>query len=81
VAGYSYTAGNATHATLWNGTTAIDLGSPLGGTNSYAYAINASGQVAGLSETAGNATVHATLWNGTTATDLGTLGGGGGHSA
>lgn len=55
------------HATLWNGTTATNLGTPGGG--SFALAINNAGQVAGVQ---GN---HATLWNGTTATDLGTLGG------
>jgi probable HAF family extracellular repeat protein len=42
--------------------------------DSYATAINSSGQVVGYSYTA-QRNVHATLWNGTTATDLGTLGG------
>jgi probable HAF family extracellular repeat protein len=57
------------------GITATDLGT-LGGNYSKAYAINASGQVAGYSKTTGGDPVyHATLWNGTTATDLGTLGG------
>ena len=46
----------------------------LGGTASYANAINASGQIVGYSWTV-DRTVHATMWNGTTATDLGALGG------
>ena len=72
--GGSYTSNEPTHAVVWNGTITTDLGT-LGGTQSYAYAINASGQVAGKSYTAGNAATHAVVWNGTTATDLGTLGG------
>ena len=56
-----------TRATLWNGTTATDLSE---GKESFAYAINDVGQVAGVQGS------HATLWNGTTATDLGTLSGG-----
>lgn len=48
-----------------------DLGT-LGGTSSYANAINASGQIVGYSWTV-DRTVHATLWNGSTAIDLGAL--------
>lgn len=68
VVGESGISGNAaTHATLWNGATATDLGT-LGG-NSSAYSINNVGQVVGTSDIAGGAT----LWNGTTATALGAL--------
>ncbi|MDD2760372.1 MAG: hypothetical protein PHH11_08760 [Methylomonas sp.] len=85
VVGWSQTSDNAaSHAALWQidpalwqgGTSAIDLGT-LGGTNSYAEAINASGQVVGWSGIYGNAGVHAALWQpgSTTPTDLGTLGG------
>jgi probable HAF family extracellular repeat protein len=45
----------------------IDLGT-LGGTYSYGYGINASGQIAGTASTGGNAADG-------TMTDLGTLGG------
>ena len=41
------------HATLWNGTTATDLGT-LGGSYSVGRGINASGQVVGYSYTAGD---------------------------
>lgn len=51
----------------------IPLGT-LGGTQSGAYGINASGQVVGWSLTAGDVAVHATLWSSGVITDLGTLG-------
>ena len=73
VIGASYFTPVLTHATLWNGTTATDLGT-LGGTSSLAWAVNASGQVVGEHSFA-DSTTRAVLWNGTTATDLGTLGG------
>lgn len=47
----------------------------LGGTTSRPVAINASGQVVGLSYLVGDASYRATLWSGGTITDLGTLGG------
>lgn len=61
---------NLYHAVLWNGTTPTDLGT-LGGSNSSALAINASGQIVGWSNTSGNFHQHATLWDGATITDLG----------
>jgi probable HAF family extracellular repeat protein len=67
LSGFSLAA-NATAYTF------TDLGT-LGGTNSTANAINASGQVVGYANTTGDTAYHATLWNGTNATDLGTLGG------
>ena len=54
--------------------TITDLGT-LGGSISYAYGINDSGQVAGWSYLAGNSAWHAFLYDGTVMKDLGTLGG------
>lgn len=51
-----------------------DLGT-LGGTISYATAINASGQIAGYAFLADDINHHATLWNSNAISDLGTLGG------
>ena len=51
-----------------------DLGT-LGGTSSFAWGINDSGQVVGWSYTAENAATHAVLWQNGTMTDLGALGG------
>jgi len=71
VAGLSYVTGDATqHAFLWTPTTPngvsgamIDLGT-LGGTySSYAYGVNASGQVVGGSFTTGNAARHAFIYS------------------
>src|ERR671930_852533 len=55
--------------------TAIDLGT-LGGSTSYGYAVNDSGQVVGYSYTAGDAEYHAFSWTHAGGmVDLGTLGG------
>ena len=50
----------------------LDLGT-LGGTFSQGLAINASGQVTGISDTADDGAVHAFLWDGTTMQDLNAL--------
>ena len=57
-----------------------DLGT-LGGTNSYAHSINASGQIVGESNITDSSLSHAVVWNSGTPTDLGTLGGAGTESA
>jgi probable HAF family extracellular repeat protein len=68
VVGFSYVEGNR-HATLWNGTTATDLGLLAGsGTQSEAWAINEQGKVAGFTFLEGN--TQAATWNGTTVTWL-----------
>ncbi len=58
------------HATLWDSSRSIDLGTLPGGTNSAAYAINDHGQIVGFSSTNSNIVYHATLWEGSTAIDL-----------
>jgi probable HAF family extracellular repeat protein len=76
VAGYTLTGppNDASRATVWAGSTATSLGTFSGGGDSYAFAINNAGLVAGSTYTTGN-TPHATLWNGTTITNLGALSG------
>jgi probable HAF family extracellular repeat protein len=72
VAGYSYTANNSMHATLWNGTTATDLGT-LGGDVSSAWAINNAGHVVGWAadQSYNDSYIpRAVLWKGTNAIDL-----------
>ena len=54
------------------GSSADDAGT-LGGANSWAYAINRSGQMVGASELPGTTSTHAVLWNGTTPEDLGVV--------
>jgi probable HAF family extracellular repeat protein len=51
IVGWSSNASEQTHAALWNNYTSVpqDLGTLPGGTISYAYSINSSGQVAGFS--------------------------------
>lgn len=67
--GYS----TAVHALLWQAGSTIDLGN-LGGTmDNAATAINAAGQIVGVSDLAGNATFHAFLWENGMMSDLGTL--------
>jgi probable HAF family extracellular repeat protein len=64
------------HAILWQSgsRTATDLGNLGGSTNNVAFAINAQGQIVGISALSGNATVHGFLWeNGGPMQDLGTL--------
>jgi probable HAF family extracellular repeat protein len=61
------------HAFIWADGRMTDLGT-LGGANSAAAAIAASGQIVGWAETASGAQ-HAALWDHGSATDLGTLGG------
>jgi probable HAF family extracellular repeat protein len=81
VVGTSKTTGDANfHAYLWTPTTPngvngtmIDLGT-LGGGQSGADGVNASGQVTGYSFTTGNVDFHAFLYDGAMH-DLGTLGG------
>jgi probable HAF family extracellular repeat protein len=87
--GESFTTSDAaTHAFLWKPTTPggasgtmYDL-LTLGGTNSYAYGINATGQVTGASDKTGDSKTHTFLWkpstpNGASGTmyNLGSLGG------
>jgi probable HAF family extracellular repeat protein len=51
IVGWSSTASEQTHAALWSNYTSLpqDLGTLPGGTISYAYGINSSGQVVGFS--------------------------------
>src|SRR6476659_3615711 len=89
VAGESFTTDDAaSRAFLWKPTTPggasgtmYNLGT-LGGTNSYGYGINTSGEVIGASDKTGDSKTHTFLWkpappNGTSGTmyHLGSLGG------
>jgi len=61
-----------THAVMWRGDVATDLGT-LGGGRSAAHRINERGQVVGQSNYAGRVSSHAFLWDSGRMTDLGSL--------
>jgi probable HAF family extracellular repeat protein len=72
VVGYSTISSGAYHAVLWDKGKKIDLGT-LGGSNSYANAINNAGKVIGYLDISSN--YRAVLWDKGKKIDLGTLGG------
>jgi probable HAF family extracellular repeat protein len=75
VAGSSPTAAGSIHAFLWRDGTMRDLGT-LGGDSSYAYGINANGEIVGGSRTAispPNNAGHAFLWAKGRMVDLNTV--------
>ncbi len=72
VVGYSNTTGGQ-HAVFWDNGNIVDLGT-LGGSSSYAYGINLSGDVVGTAYTAIDfAPPHATLWKNGNVFDLNSL--------
>ena len=77
-AGLSVLAINPASAQPYPGYIYTDLGPLPSGDDSFATAINSTGQAVGFSSVAGNR--HATLWNGTTPTDLSMLPGSGNYS-
>jgi probable HAF family extracellular repeat protein len=73
IVGYSLTASSQQHATLWNGNSAVDLGT-LGGSSSEAYDINEASQIVGFSDIE-NGLFHGFISQNGVMVDLGTLGG------
>ncbi|HEU4640916.1 MAG TPA: hypothetical protein VFS44_00585 [Gemmatimonadaceae bacterium] len=74
IVGEAAVTSGATHAVLWRGGAATDLGTLDGGQFSSAWAISPKGLIAGASETS-SGDVHAALWRDGDVVDLGTLGG------
>ena len=72
IVGEREAAGGTCRASFWDsGGVTVDLGT-LGGENSWAYAINADGEIAGAAETR-DGLLHAVLWRGGRMTDVGRL--------
>jgi probable HAF family extracellular repeat protein len=83
VVGFSSAIGGPAHAVLWHknaaGSFVVQSLGTLGGPNSYANAVNGSGQVVGRADTSqvdanGNPIHHAFSWQNGVMTDLDTLG-------
>jgi probable HAF family extracellular repeat protein len=74
LAGVAYTAAAAEMRAVYYDATGVHVVGTLGGSWSYPTAINAAGQLVGVSPTSGGAQ-HAFLYNATGLHDLGTLGG------
>jgi probable HAF family extracellular repeat protein len=87
ITGQSYTTSTANPTTsiptldpfLWQNGHMRDLGT-LGGTIGFASWLNNAGDIAGVSDLAGDQAYHPFLWNGTKMIDLGTLGGANGFA-
>lgn len=71
VAGW-FTSGGQQHAVIYANGTATDLGTLPGGTFSYGYDINSSGQVVGTANNSSGQS-RAVLWSNGAVVDLGTL--------
>ncbi len=70
VAGLSTLPSGNYHAVLWNGAP-VDLGVLVGDSQSYAFAVNDSGQVVGVSYDYGDLSPHAFRWQAGVLTSLG----------